>query len=210
MATLNVLDWNKKKVGSVEVPSEVFEAEVRKELLHRIVNWQLAGRRQGTHKTKTRGEVRGGGKKPFKQKGTGNARQGSIRSPLMPGGGVAFGPVPRDYSYTLPKKLKQAALRCALSYLNKENKLFVIDDMSSVDGKTKEIAKRLEGFGISKALLIDESRDEKFQRATRNLKKIHYNSVEGLNVFDLLRFDTAILTQRSLEKIISRCTDEVR
>lgn len=207
MATVDVLDWTKKKVGSVELPAEVFGVEVKKELLHRVVNWQLAGRRQGTHKAKNRGEVSGGGKKPFKQKGTGNARQGSSRSPLMPGGGVTFGPVPRDYSFSLPKKLKRAALRTALSHLVKENKLFVVADMKS-EGKTNEMAKRLSGFGLAKSLLIDTAVDEKFARATRNLSKFRYNSVDGLNVFDLLKYDSAVITQSSLAKIVERCGEE--
>jgi large subunit ribosomal protein L4 len=116
MATVEVVNWNKKKVGTVELASSVFEAPIRKDILHEVVKWQLASRRQGTHKAKTRSEVSGGGKKPFKQKGTGNARQGSSRSPLMPGGGILFGPTPRDYSYTLPKKVKQIGLRSALSF----------------------------------------------------------------------------------------------
>lgn len=208
MSNVDVLDWTKKKVGSVELPAEIFAVEVKKELLHRVVNWQLACRRQGTHKTKTRGEVSGGGKKPFKQKGTGNARQGSIRSPLMPGGGIAFGPVPRDYSFTLPKKLKRAALRTALSHLVKENRLFVVADMVSSEGKAGEMAKRLKSFGLTKALLIDADSDDSFSRATRNLKGFRYNSVDGLNVFDLLKYDSAVLTKSSLAKIIARCGQE--
>ena len=110
MASLNVYDWNKKEVGKVDANSAIFEADVRKDVLHSVVRWQLACKRQGTHKAKTRGEVSGGGKKPFKQKGTGNARQGSSRSPLLESGGVIFAPVPRDYSYTLPKKIKKLSL----------------------------------------------------------------------------------------------------
>ena len=115
---LQVYDWNKKEVGKVDASAAIFEADVRKDILHSVVRWQLASKRQGTHKAKTRGEVRGGGKKPFKQKGTGNARQGSTRSPINEGGGVIFGPSPRDYSYTLPKKTRAMGLRSALSYLN--------------------------------------------------------------------------------------------
>lgn len=207
MANIEVLDWSKKKVSTVELSSEVFGAEVNKELLHRVVNWQLACRRQGTHKTKTRAEVSGGGKKPFKQKGTGNARQGSSRSPLMPGGGITFGPVPRSYAFSLPKKLKRAALRSALSHLVKENKFFVVSDMNS-DGKTSDLAKRLKSFGVEKALLIDVDASDTFKRASRNLKKVRYNSVDGLNVYDLLKYDTAIVTAASIEKIVQRCGEE--
>ena len=205
MATVDVLGWDKKKVGSAELSSGVFEIPVKEEILQSIVRWQLANRRQGTHKAKTRAEVSGGGKKPFKQKGTGNARQGSNRSPLMPGGGITFGPVPRDYSYTLNKKFKRLGLRTALSHLVKEGKLFVVDQMTSQDGKTKELAQRLEGFGLSKALLIDAESNQNFSRASRNLPKFQYRSVEGLNVYDLLKYENAVITKDSIDKIVERC-----
>lgn len=204
MATVDVLSWEKKKVGSVDLDASVFAIPVKVEILQTVVRWQLACRRQGTHKAKTRAEVSGGGKKPFKQKGTGNARQGSIRSPLMPGGGVSFGPEPRDYSYTLPKKVKRLGLRTALSQLNKAGRLIVIDSMAS-DGKTKELAQRLTTLGVQKAVMIDAAANDKFQRAARNLPKFRYYGVEGLNVYDLLKYDTAIITKDSIAKIIERC-----
>src|SRR5471030_2423172 len=153
MAQVTVYNWDKKKIGDVDLAPGVFEQPVKKELLHTVVRWQLACRRQGTSMTKTKGLVSGGGKKPFKQKGTGNARQGSSRSPLMPGGGTMFGPQPRDYSYSLPKKVRQAGLRAALSHLHSEGKLFVVEDMKS-EGKTAELVKRLTKFGVTKAVLI--------------------------------------------------------
>jgi large subunit ribosomal protein L4 len=204
MATVAVLNWEKKKVGEVELSAAVFEQPVRKDLLHTVVRWQLAARRQGNHMTKTKGLVSGGGKKPFKQKGTGNARQGSSRSPLMPGGGTAFGPLPRDYSYNLPKKVRQAGLKTALSYLASSGKFFVVEDMKS-EGKTNELAKRLKGFGVEKAVLVDVDANNLFQRASRNLPTVRYYSAEGLNVFDLLKYDTAVVTKASLAKILSRC-----
>ena len=204
MAKVSVLDWNKKKVGEVELPAAVFEQPIRKDLLHTVVRWQLAGRRQGTHMTKTKGLVSGGGKKPFKQKGTGNARQGSSRSPLMPGGGTMFGPQPRDYSYNLPKKVRQAGLRAALSFLQSEGRIFVVDGLKS-EGKTGELAKRLKAFGVEKAVLIDQAVDTNVTRAARNLAKYRYYSAEGLNVYDLLKYDAAVLTQASLDRIVSRC-----
>ena len=204
MAQVTVFDWNKKKVGEVELASAVIEQPVKKELLHTVVRWQLACRRQGTSMTKTKGLVSGGGKKPFKQKGTGNARQGSTRSPLMPGGGTMFGPQPRDYSYALPKKVRQAGLRAALSHLHSEGKLFVVEDMKS-DGKTGELAKRLLKFGVTKAVLIDGDVDAKFNRASANMPKFRYYSVDGLNVYDLLKYDTAIVTKSSLARITARC-----
>lgn len=205
MATVDVVNWDKKKVGTAELNAAVFEVPVKKEILQSIVKWQLAGRRQGTHKAKTRAEVSGGGKKPFKQKGTGNARQGSSRSPLMPGGGITFGPVPRDYSYRLNKKYKQLGLKTALSHLVGEGKLLIVDEMTSKEGKTKELAKKLKSFGLEKALLIDLKSDDGFSRASRNLAKFQYRTVDGLNVYDLLKYETAIITKDSIQKIEERC-----
>jgi large subunit ribosomal protein L4 len=208
MATVDVLGWDKKKVGTVDLSADVFDIPVKEEILQTVVRWQLACRRQGTHKAKTRGEVSGGGKKPFKQKGTGNARQGSTRSPLMPGGGITFGPVPRDYSYVLPKRVKRLGLKTALSQLKKEGRLFVVDTMTSKDGKTSELAKRLKTFGAEKAVLIDTKLDSGFDRATRNISKIRYYSVDGLNVYDLLKYGTAIVTKESVGKIVERCSEK--
>lgn len=204
MGTITVYNWNKDKVGEVQLEETIFGRPLRKDVLQQVVRWQLACRRQGTHSTKTKGEVRGGGKKPFRQKGTGNARQGSTRSPLMPGGGIIFGPKPRDYSYTLPRKVRQLGLMTALSYLAANDKLFVVEDMKS-EGKTNELAKRLKGFGVEKAVLIDADRDVSFERAARNLEKFRYSSTAGLNVYDLLKYDTAIVTKDSLAKIKERC-----
>jgi large subunit ribosomal protein L4 len=207
MAVVNVLNWKKEKVGQVDLAADVFETPVKKEVLHTVVHWQLASRRQGTHATKTKGLVSGGGKKPFKQKGTGNARQGSTRSPLMPGGGTMFGPTPRSYAYVLPKKVRRLGLSMALSHLHSEGKLFVVDSMKS-EGKTNELQKRLKTFGLNKAVLIDASVDEMFIRAARNLESFKYAPVEGLNVYDLLKYDAAIITKESVAKIINRCSLE--
>jgi large subunit ribosomal protein L4 len=205
MAKVDVFDWDKKKVGSVDLAAEIFEQPVRKDILHLLVKWQLASRRAGTHKAKNKSEVRGGGKKPFKQKGTGNARQGSSRSPLNPGGGVAFGPKPRNYAYSVPKKVKQLGMKSALSYLLSEGRLFVMSDMTSTAGKTKELASRLKSFGLSKAVLVDGKADAQMARASRNLPKFRYYSADGLNVYDLLKYDAAIIAKDSLEKIALRC-----
>jgi large subunit ribosomal protein L4 len=207
MATVNVVNWKKEKVGSVELASAVFETPVRKEILHTVVQWQLASRRAGTSMTKTKGLVSGGGKKPFKQKGTGGARQGSSRSILMPGGGTAFGPVPRSYAYVLPKKMRRFGFCMALSHLHSEGKLFVVDSMKS-EGKTNELGKRLKAFGLEKALLIDSQVDENFNKASRNLTTYKYFPVEGMNVFDLLKYDAAVITKDSVAKIIDRCSME--
>lgn len=204
MSKVSVLDWDKKKVGDLELNKEVFEKPVKLDILHSVVRWQLACRRQGTVMTKTKGLVSGGGKKPFKQKGTGNARQGSSRSPLMPGGGTMFGPQPRDYSYVLPKKMRQLGLKMALSYLHKEGKLFVVDSMTS-EGKTKELAKRFETFGLKKAVLVDQEHNAKFDRASKNLGQFRYYSVDGINVYDLLKYDSLVITKASMNKVADRC-----
>lgn len=207
MAVVNVVNWKKEKVGQVELAADVFETEVKKEILHTVVQWQLASRRQGTAMTKTKGLVSGGGKKPFKQKGTGGARQGSSRSPLMPGGGTMFGPQPRSYAYVLPKKVRRLGLSMALSHLHSEGRLFVVENMKS-EGKTAELSKRMKAFGLDKALLIDAAVDENFNRASRNLGSFKYFPVEGLNVFDLLKYNAAIITKDSVAKIIDRCSLE--
>ena len=205
MANVDVYNWDKKKVGDATLNAEVFEAPVREDILHTVVKWQLACRRQGTHKAKTRGEVSGGGSKPYKQKGTGNARRGSSRSPLIAGGGATFAPRMRYYGYTLPRKVKQAGLKSALSHLFKEGRLFVVDAMDVEGGKTKNLVGSLNKFGAQKAVLISAEEKESTKRASSNLQNFRYYSVEGLNVYDLLKFDTAIITQDSLDKINQRC-----
>lgn len=205
MANLDVLDWKKKKAGDVTVPEKLVNEEVRKDVLHSIVRWQLACRRAGTHNTKNRGDISYTSAKPYKQKGTGNARQGNKASMLLRGGAVAHGPHPRDYSFTMNKKVKQLGLRSAISYLHKEGRMFVVTDMTSKDGKTKELAGRIENFGLKKVLMIDEKADENFSRASRNLPKARYNTVEGLNVYDLLKYDAVIFSQASLSKVAEKC-----
>jgi large subunit ribosomal protein L4 len=204
MLSVDVLNLKKEKVGLIELESEVFQRPVSLELLHEVVRWQMASRRQGTHMTKTKGLVSGGGKKPFKQKGTGGARQGSSRSILMPGGGTAFGPQPKSYAYALPKKIRKAGLSIALSYLLKEKKLFILDELSS-SGKTSEFEKALKNFGLTKAVVIDENTNELTRRASRNLNDYKYFSVEGLNVYDLLKYDNVIILRSAVPKVVGRC-----
>ncbi len=209
MAKVEVLNWKKEKVGSVELPSNTFEVEVKPSVLHSVVKWQLDSRRQGTAATKTKGLVSGGGIKPFKQKGTGNARQGSSRSPLMPGGGTTFGPEPRRYEFQMPKKVRRLGLKMALSYLLKEGKLLVVENMDS-NGKTNELAKQLKGLGVAKAVLVDAKAEDKMKRAARNLSTYRYYGVEGLNVFDLLKYDAVVLTKDSVASVADRCSSEVK
>lgn len=208
MATATVYNLKKEKVGSIELDPAVFEVQPKNEILHDVVHWQLASRRAGTHMVKTRSLVSGGGKKPFKQKGTGNARQGSTRSPLMPGGGKLFGPEPRDYSYALPKKVRKLGLRMALSHLNLNGKLFIVDEIKT-QGKTKDLAKSLTSFGQAKSVLVDiTSKESMVPRAARNLKAYKYLGVEGVNVFDLLKYDCAIMTKESVEHLVKRLQAE--
>lgn len=207
MLVQDVVNWKKEKVGKVELDPKIFGREVSKDLLHEVVRWQLASRRQGTHMTKTKGLVSGGGKKPFKQKGTGGARQGSSRSILMPGGGTAFGPQPRSYAYALPKKMRKLALSVALSYLVKEGKFTVVNEIDST-GKTKDMYTKLTGLGLKKAFVVDVDSNEDASRASRNLAKFKYTSVAGLNVFDLLKYDNVVLSQNAIEKVAARCSVE--
>ena len=202
---VEVLSWKGKKVSDLSVKDSLLKEELNKPLLQKIVVWQLARRRQGDHRVKTRSEVRGGGKKPFRQKGTGNARQGSIRSPLLKGGGVAHGPKKRSYDYALPKKVRQKALRNALSYLFKEKRLFFMEDMKSPEGKTKELQARLKKMGWDKALLVNEEHQLLFQRACRNLKDFKLLQAEGLNVHDILKYDRVVFTPNLLETLYRKC-----
>jgi large subunit ribosomal protein L4 len=209
MAKVEVLNWKKEKVGTVDLPAETFEVEVKPTVLHAVVKWQLDSRRQGNAATKTKGLVSGGGKKPFKQKGTGNARQGSTRSPLMPGGGTTFGPEPRSYEFTMPKKMRRLGLKMALSHLLKEGKLLVVDSLAT-SGKTKELAKNLKAIGLNKAVLVDAKTEPKTRLASRNLAKYRYYGVEGINVFDLLKYDAAVISKGSIDAIVQKCTTEVK
>ena len=207
MSKVDVLNWKKEKVGQIDLAPEVFDVEVKQDVLHTVVRWQLACRRQGTHSTKTKGLVSGGGKKPFKQKGTGNARQGSTRSPLMPGGGTTFGPLPRDYSYALPKKVKKLGLAMALTYLHKEGKLFVVDNMKT-DGKTKDLSQKLKTFGLQKTVIVDDLSNEMIKRAASNITKIKYLPIEGLNVYDILKYDNIVFSKKSIQSVVSKFLTE--
>ena len=195
---IDVLNLDNSKVGKANLSPRVFEAPIRRDLMHTVVRWQLAKRRQGTHKAKTRTEVSGGGAKPYKQKGTGNARRGSSRSPLIKGGGVIFGPSPRDYTFSLPKKIRRAAIKSALSYLYQKGNVKVVDSLSSKDGKTKSINEKMTEMGLKKSVLVGAELNDLFERATRNLPKYLYIPVEGVNVYDLLKYDTLVIEKDAL------------
>ena len=202
---LAIVDTKNKKVGSLEVSEEVFGVDVNEHILHEVVVMQLANKRRGTSSTKIRDEVRGGGKKPWKQKGTGRARAGSSRSPIWRGGGVTFGPKPRDYSYKVPKKVRKIALKSALSYKVKNNDIVVLDKFESEFSKTKEVALLLKDLKIlNKALFLIEQENKNLQLAARNLPNARVLNLAGLNVYDLLYSSKLILTQSTISKIEER------
>ncbi len=203
---LDIINLDKKNVGSVDVSDAIFGAEVRGDIMHRVVRWQLAKRQAGTHKTKVVSEVSGTTKKPYKQKGTGSARQGSLRSAQMRGGGVIFGPVVRSHAFSLPKKIRALGLKSALSAKAKDGKLVVIDSAAGgKDAKTKKLDAQFKKLGWKSVLIIDGAQvDEGFARAARNIPGIDVLPSQGANVYDILRRDTLVLTKAALEKLEER------
>jgi large subunit ribosomal protein L4 len=195
-------------VGEATLEPAIFEAQVNVPVMHQVVVAQMAARRAGTRDTKTRGEVRGGGKKPYRQKGTGRARQGSIRAPHYVGGGVVWGPHPRDFTVKVPKKMRAAALRSALSDRAKENRIAVIDEVTFEVPKTKEALELLRAADIAgSVLLVLDGRDEKVERSFRNLPRVHLISVDQLNTYDVLARDWLVITRSALEKLNARAQD---
>ena len=197
---MEIYNTNKEKVSQVELDKKTFSGEVNPHLLYEVVKMQLASRRRGTASTKNRSHVRGGGTKPWRQKGTGRARAGTIRSPLWTGGGVVFGPLPRNYSYSVNKKAKKAALRSALSAKCKENKLFILDNFNLNEIKTKSFVTILGNLAIDDALIIDDA-NINLEKSARNVLGIKVLRPEGLNVYDILKYVSLIITQPCLEKI---------
>ena len=203
--TVDVIDAKGKKSGSVELPASIFDVQTNVPLIHQVVTAQLAAARQGTHKVKGRGEVSGSGTKPFKQKGTGRARQGSKYVTQMRGGGIVFGPVVRDHGHDLPKKVRRLALKSAISAKLKEGKLVIIDSAAMKAPKTGELAKQLEKLGWGRALIIDgEQVDTNFAKAAANLIGIDVLPTGGANVYDILRRDTLVITQAGVDKLTER------
>ena len=201
----DVISLENKKVGDIDLDDAIFGVHVRADLLARMVNYQLAKRRAGTHKTKGRSEITGTTRKPFKQKGTGRARQGSGKVPQMRGGGKAFGPIPRDHGHKMPKKVRALALKTALAAKLADGKLVVLDQARMDEGKTAALAKSLTGLGWTSALVIDGAAvDENFARAARNLPGLDVLPSQGANVYDILRRDTLALTRDAVEKLSER------
>ncbi|MCX8071375.1 MAG: 50S ribosomal protein L4 [Candidatus Binatia bacterium] len=203
-ASVAVVSPEGGQVGELPLPAEIFGVPVRVHLLHAAVRWQLAKRRAGTHSTKTRGEVSGGGKKPWRQKGTGRARAGSIRSPLWVGGAVVFGPKPRDYSYLLPRSARIAALKSAVSAKVKEGTLLVVERIGLEQPKTRLFAQFLGKLGVNSGLIVLPDRDEMLERAGRNLPWAKVIPASGLNVYDVLRYRHLVTTPEGLRAIEER------
>ena len=201
MANVSVYNMEGKEVGSLELNDAVFGVEVNEHLVHMAVVQQLANNRQGTQKAKTRSEVRGGGRKPWRQKGTGHARQGSTRSPQWTGGGVVFAPTPRDYSFKLNKKEKRAALKSALTSRVVENKFVVVDELKLDEIKTKKFVEVLKNLNVEKALVVLNDMDEKVIASAANIPTVKTTQTNELNVFDVLKYDTVVVTKAAVATI---------
>ena len=200
-----VFTQTKSDAGTVELPAIIFGEPLRRALLAEVVRMQTAGRRAGTASTKERGDVRGGGKKPWKQKGTGRARAGSTRSPLWPGGAVIFGPHPRDYSYGIPKQARRTAIRSALAQKLREERLTIIDRIEFAEAKTKHFIAMLRALGIDDSVLVViDDEDARVELSGRNVPNTKVLRAAGLNVYDLLRYHHLIVTRAALERIKER------
>lgn len=203
MPKLAVYNMTGAQTGEIELNDNVFGVEVNEALLHQAVVMQLANQRLGTHATKTRAMVRGGGKKPWRQKGTGRARAGSIRSPLWVGGGTTFGPQPRSYAFTMPRKARRLAIRCALSAKVQAGELIVMEDISLNQPKTKDVVKLLDNMkvGDDKALIIIDDVNENVEKSSRNIPGVKSITSQGLNVYDILYHDKVLVTKDAISKI---------
>ena len=204
MPTVDIFNIQKEKVGELDLKDEIFGVEVKGAVLHEVVTWQRACRRAGTASTKSRGEVRGGGRKPWRQKGTGRARVGSIRSTLWRGGGIAFGPKPRSYAYTLPKKVRRLALRMALSSKLADGQLVVLDSYPHTTPKTRDFVAVLQAFAIDKALFVTPGENRALELSARNVPGVQVMLPQGLNVYDILKYDHLVLLSPALEAIEAR------
>ncbi len=201
MANVSVYNMEGKEVGTIELNDAVFGAPVNEHLVHMAVVQHLANKRQGTQKAKTRSEVSGGGRKPWRQKGTGHARQGSTRAPQWKGGGVVFAPVPRDYSFKLNKKEKRAALKSALTSRVQDSKLIVVDELKFDEIKTKKFKAVMDNLKVNKALVVISDNDEKVVMSARNLPTIMTTQVDTISVYGILKGDTLVLTRDAVAKI---------
>lgn len=201
MANVAVYNMEGKEVGTIELNDAVFGVEINEHLVHMAVVHQLANKRQGTQKAKTRSEVSGGGRKPWRQKGTGHARQGSTRAPQWKGGGVVFAPTPRDYSFKMNKKEKRAALKSALTSRVQENKLIVLDELKLNEIKTKAMVNVLNNLKVSKALVVTKENDKNVTLSARNIPGVKTALTNTINVYDILKYNTVVLTKDAVATI---------
>lgn len=201
MAQVEILNKDNKPVGKVDLPSDIFGVDVKKGVLHEVVRNYLANQRQGNAATKTKGLVSGGGRKPYKQKGTGRARAGSNRSPLWKGGGTVFGPLPRDYSYKLPKKVKWAALGAAFSAKFADGEIVVVEDLSISEPKTKDLVALLKGLGLSNVLIILSEDNRTIRLSAKNIPNVDIATVGKLNVYEVLVHEKLLMTQKAVERM---------
>lgn len=201
MPTVALYNTNGEQVGELTLSEEIFGAEVHESVLHDAVVAQLASRRLGTHDTKTRGEVSGGGRKPWRQKGTGRARAGTTRSPIWRSGGIVFGPHPRDYSYSLPKKVRRLALKSALSAKVNTGDILVLDSLALEGPKTKEMVKILGNLKVDDALLVTVAKDEAIEKSARNIPNIKPMVANGLNVYDILAYNKLVITKDAVARV---------
>lgn len=201
MPTVALYNINGEQVGELALKDEIFGVEVHEAVLHDAVVMQLASRRLGTHDTKTRSEVRGGGRKPWRQKGTGRARHGTIRSPIWRGGGIVFGPHPRSYSYSLPKKVRRLALKSALSAKVNSGDLVILDDLTLELPRTRDMVKILSNLKLDDALLVTAEKNETVEKSARNIPNIKPLTAVGLNVYDILAYNKLVLTKDAVAKV---------
>ena len=201
MAKVSVYNMEGKEVGTMDLNDSIFAVEINEHLVHMAVVQQLANNRQGTQKAKTRSEVSGGGRKPWRQKGTGHARQGSIRAPQWTGGGVVFAPTPRDYSFKLNKKEKRAALKSALTSVVNENKFIVVDELKLDAIKTKDFAKVLTNLNVEKALVVLDSNDKNVVMSAKNIPTVKTALTNTINVYDILKYNTVVVTKAAVDQI---------
>jgi large subunit ribosomal protein L4 len=204
MPTVEIFNIHKEKVGELDLKDEIFGVEVKGPVLHEVVTWQRACRRAGTASTKSRGEVKGGGHKPWRQKGTGRARAGTSRSPLWRGGGIIFGPKPRSYGYTLPKQVRRLGLKMALSSKLRAGQLVVLDSYPQGDPKTKDFVRMLKNFEINKALVISPEGNRGLALSARNVPGVQVMPPAGLNVYDILKHDHLVLLTPAVAQIEAR------
>ena len=201
MANVSVYNMEGKEVGQIELNDSIFAVEVNEHLVHMAVVSQLANKRQGTQSAKTRAEVRGGGRKPWRQKGTGHARQGSTRSPQWTGGGVVFAPKPRDYSFKMNRKEKALAIKSALTSKVNEKKIFVLDELNFSEIKTKQMVNVLNNLNLNKALVVLGEKNENVQASAKNIPTVRTALSSAINVYDILKYDSLVITKEAVAKI---------